>query len=79
MSRTSQLTQPERLARHGPVPDDPRTLLQQQGPRCTASRLHTLSLLPAPELHLSVAQACERLTLRGGIMHPTTVYRTLRS
>ncbi|MER6557131.1 transcriptional repressor [Streptomyces sp. NPDC001027] len=56
---------------------DARALLRRHGLRCTPGRLHVLSLLSTSELHLSIAEACDRLTRAGGHVHPTTVYRTL--
>ncbi|KUO10238.1 Fur family transcriptional regulator [Streptomyces sp. DSM 15324] len=72
MSGNSQLAHYDQTA-----PPDTRALLRRHGLRCTPGRLHVLSLLSAPDLHLSIAEACERLTRLGDAIHPTTVYRTL--
>ncbi|MEU4170709.1 transcriptional repressor [Streptomyces sp. NPDC026665] len=72
MSGNPQLAHHDLTAR-----PDARLLLRRHGLRCTPGRLNILSLLSAPELHLSITEACERLVHIGDVVHPTTVYRTL--
>ncbi|MEU6289334.1 transcriptional repressor [Streptomyces sp. NPDC046988] len=58
---------------------NPRALLRRHGLRCTAGRLHILTLLRESGQHLTVTEIRTRLERTGEGRHSSTVYRSLEA